>query len=61
MGTAMAPAGELATAIAEQRKKPMPAGGKLTLVPVNTRSWSAHVPTDAPKVVKSLLDRLKTA
>jgi len=61
MGPAVAPPGELAAAIAEQRKKPMAAGGKLTLVPVSTRSWSAHVPTDAPPVVKSLLERLKSA
>ncbi len=61
MGPAVAPAGELAAAIAEQRKKPMLAGGKLILVPVNTRTWSAHVPNDAPAVVKSLLTRLKSA
>ncbi len=61
MGSAVAPAGELATAIAEQRNKPMAAGGKLTLVPVNTRSWGAHVPNDAPAVVKTLLERLKSA
>jgi hypothetical protein len=61
MGPAVAPPGELATAIAEQRRKPMPAGGKLVMVPVNTRTWSAHIPNDAPPVVKSLLERLKTA
>ena len=61
MGPAVAAAGELAAVIAEQRKRPMPAGGKLTLVPVNTRTWNAHVPNDAPAVVKSLLTRLKTA
>jgi hypothetical protein len=61
LGPSVAPAGELATAIAEQRRKPMPAGGKLVMVPVNTRTWSAHVPQDAPPVVKSLLARLKSA
>ena len=61
MGPAVAPAGELAIAIAEQRRKPMPAGGTLILVPVNTRNWAAHVPNDAPQVVKSLLTRLKSA
>jgi hypothetical protein len=59
MGPAMAPAGELAAAISDQRRKPMPAGGKLIMVPVNTKNWSAHVPTDAPALVKSLLSRLK--
>lgn len=59
MGPAVAPAGELARAIAEQLRKPMP-GGKLTVVPVNTRSWSAHMPTDAPPAAKSLVGRLKS-
>jgi hypothetical protein len=59
MGPAVAPAGELAAAITEQRKKPIPGGGKMVLVPVNTRTWNAHVPNDAPSVVKSLLERLK--
>jgi hypothetical protein len=61
MGPAVAPAGELAAAISEQRRKPIPGGGKLILVPVNTRTWAAHVPNDAPPVVKALLERLKTA
>lgn len=60
MGPAVAPAGELARAIAEERRKPV-AGGKLFLVPLNTRSWSAHIPADAPPVVKSLVGRLKSA
>lgn len=61
MGPAVAPAGELAAAIADSRRRPMLAGGKLHLVPVNTRNWNAHVPADAPPVVKSLLSRLKSA
>lgn len=61
MGPSVAPVGELAAAIAQQRRKPMPAGGKLIMVPVNTTTWSAHVPQDAPPVVKSLLTRLKSA
>lgn len=61
MGPSMAPAGELALAIAEQRKRPAPQSGKLVVVPVNTRNWNAHVPTDAPDVVRSLLSRLKAS
>ena len=61
MGPSVAPAGELAAAIAEQRRKPLPGGGKLIIVPINTRSWSAHVPNDAPPLVRSLLTRLKSA
>ena len=59
MGPSLAPASELAAAISEQRKRPMPGGGRLVLVPVNTKDWNAHVPTDAPDVVKSLLTRLQ--
>ena len=61
MGPSVAPAGELAEAIADQRRRPMPAGGRLHMVPVNTRNWQAHVPADAHPVVKSLVNRLKSA
>ena len=61
MGPAIAQAGELGAATADQRRKPMPAGGKLIMVPVNTRNWHAHVPADAPPVVKSLVARLKSS
>jgi curved DNA-binding protein CbpA len=61
MAPTVAAPGELAVAIAEQRRRPMPAGGKLIMIPVNTQTWNAHVPTDAPPVVKSLLTRLKSA
>lgn len=59
MGPAVAPTGELARAIAEERRRPA-TGGKLFLVPVSTRSWAAHIPADAPAVVKSLVGRLKS-
>jgi hypothetical protein len=61
MGPALASATELAVAIGEQRKKPMPGGGKVVLIPVCSKDWSAHVPTDAPDVCKSLLSRLKAS
>jgi hypothetical protein len=57
----VAPAGELAVAIAEQRRRAVPGGGRIIMVPVNTQNWNAHVPTDAPPVVKSLLTRMKSA
>lgn len=59
MGPAIAPAGELAAAVSDARRRPT--STKLMLVPVNTRTWNAHVPTDAPPLVKSLLARLKSA
>ena len=58
MGPAIAPAGELAAALKESMRKATKT--KLVMVPVNTRSWSAHVPTDAPPLVKALVTRLKT-
>jgi hypothetical protein len=60
MAPKVAPARDLAAAMTEQKRKPMPAGGKLIMVPVNTVNWAAHIPTDAPDVVKSLLTRLKS-
>jgi DnaJ like chaperone protein len=57
MGPAIAPAGELAAALKESMRKATKT--RLVMVPVNTRSWSAHVPTDAPPLVKALVARLK--
>lgn len=58
LGTALAPAGELAGEIAAQRKKSR--GAKLTLIPVDARVWDAHMPLDAPAVAKTLIARLKS-
>jgi curved DNA-binding protein CbpA len=58
LGTALAPAGELAGEIADQRKKSR--GARLTLIPVDARVWDAHMPLDAPVIAKTLLTRLKS-
>jgi curved DNA-binding protein CbpA len=58
MGTSLAPAGELAGEIANQRRKWK--GARLTLIPVDARVWDAHMPLDAPPIAKSLITRLKT-
>lgn len=58
IGSAVAPAGELAGEIAIQRKK-QARGSKLTLIPVDARNWDAHMPLDAPAIAKTLLARLK--
>jgi curved DNA-binding protein CbpA len=58
LGTSLAPAGDLAGEIADQRQKTR--GVKLTLIPVDARVWDAHLPLDAPPIAKSLLARLKT-
>jgi len=59
MGQYVAPAAELALAIARERRRPAFASLELTIVPVNTRTWSASVPNDAPAPVKSLMARLE--
>jgi hypothetical protein len=58
MGSGMAPLRELADAIAKQRKQPS-RGGKVILIPIDARDWNAHLPTDAPAVVKNLLAKLR--
>jgi curved DNA-binding protein CbpA len=58
MGSALAPAGELAAEIASQRRRQPE--GRLTLIPVDARNWDAHIPTNAPAIAKTLLARLKT-
>ena len=58
LGTALAPAGELAGEIADQRRKSR--GAKITLIPVDARIWNAHMPLDAPAIAKTLLARLKS-
>ena len=58
LGTALAPAGQLAGEIHEQRRKSR--GAKVTLIPVDARVWDAHMPLDAPAIAKTLLARLKS-
>ena len=58
MGSSLAPARELATAISEQRRRVR--NSKVTLIPVDARDWTAHIPTDAPDIVKVLLAKLKS-
>jgi DnaJ domain len=60
MGTSLAPAGDLATEIGDQRRKHGRAGGKLVLIPVDARDWEARMPLDAPSIAKTLLARLKS-
>jgi hypothetical protein len=61
MGTSLAPAGDLATEIGDQRRKRgRVGGGKLVLIPVDARDWQAWMPLDAPPIAKTLLARLKS-
>ncbi|PYR00874.1 MAG: hypothetical protein DMF97_08705 [Acidobacteria bacterium] len=56
MGTDLATPGELARAIAGERRR----SGSVTVIPVDAGTWDAHLPVDAPVVVKMVLERLKT-
>jgi curved DNA-binding protein CbpA len=58
MGTEVAPATELADAIAEQRRRHRQA--RITIIPIDANSWDAHVPTDAPPAARTLLTSLRS-
>ena len=60
MSTTLASPRELADAIHEQRRKPARSAAKVTLIPVDSSVWDAHMPTDAPPVAKELLTRLRS-
>jgi curved DNA-binding protein CbpA len=55
----VAPASELSTAITRETRRSRTGGVTLAIVPINTRSWSAPLPTAAPAAVRSLIARLK--
>jgi curved DNA-binding protein CbpA len=58
MGAEIATAAELARAIADQRRRSR--NSRVTLIPVDARTWDAHLPTDAPPIAKTVLERLKS-
>lgn len=60
MATDLAPARELADAIAVHRRRPRGIAGRITVVPLDVRDWTALMPQDAPEVARSLVARLKT-
>lgn len=59
MGPVVSPVAQLARAIADEMRR-QTAAVKVLIVPVNTRTWSADIPKDAPPAVKSLTARLKS-
>ena len=60
MGGRLAPAKELADAIIGARKRTHPDAG-ISIVPVDLRDWSAHIPPDAPPPCRNVLRRLREA
>jgi hypothetical protein len=61
MGEAVAPAADLGRAIDDLRRRSLQAGITLIVVPIDIRTWSAHVPADAPSKVRALVQRLRAA
>jgi hypothetical protein len=59
IGPHVAPARDLALTIVKERRKSDATGLSVTIVPVNTRTWSAYMPSDAPSAVRSLVSRLR--
>jgi DnaJ domain len=57
VGPTVAPTGELARSIAEQRLKTR--GTNVGLIPMNANTWHAHVPTDTPPLCRTLVMRLQ--
>ena len=60
MGSRLAPAKELADAISDVRKRTH-AGAGISIVPVDLRDWTAHIPADAPSPCRNVLKRLREA
>lgn len=60
MGSRLAPAKELAEVIADLRKRTRTGAG-ITIIPIDVRDWSAHIPADAPDSCKNVLQRLRDA
>ena len=59
IGNQLAPAGELARAIDDARKKTPALQDAMFPVPVDIRDWSAKMPANAPDAVRALIERLR--
>ena len=59
LGVSLAPAGELAAGVTEQRRRSRNAGP--VLVPVDVRDWEALFPPDTPSSVRAVIQRLREA
>ncbi|HTG88993.1 MAG TPA: J domain-containing protein [Vicinamibacterales bacterium] len=60
MGSKVAPVKELSDAITELRKRSRGQTG-ISVIPVDVRDWSAHIPADAPAACRNLIKRLREA
>ena len=61
IGNQLGPAGELARAIEDARKKSPTAQDRIFPVPIDMRDWSAKIPLNTPDAIRTLVERLKSA
>jgi hypothetical protein len=57
LGSSLAPAGDLAAGVSEQRRRSRNVGP--LLVPVDVRDWEALFPPDTPSAVRAVIQRLR--
>ena len=60
MGSHLASAKELSAVIADLRKRTR-GGVGISLIPIDVRDWSAHIPADVPDSCRNVLKRLRDA
>ena len=60
MGSRIAPAKELSAVIADLRKRTR-GGTGISVIPIDLRDWSAHIPSDVPDSCRNVLKRLREA
>jgi curved DNA-binding protein CbpA len=60
MGSRVAPAKELSEVIADLRKRTR-GGAAISLIPIDVRDWTAHMPSDTPNSCRNVLKRLRDA
>ena len=60
MGSRLSPAKELAEVITDLRRRTQ-GGHGISLIPIDVRDWSAHMPSDVPDSCRNVLKRLREA
>jgi curved DNA-binding protein CbpA len=60
MGSRLASAKELSAVIADLRKRSR-GGVGISVIPIDVRDWSAHIPSDVPDSCRNVLKRLRDA
>jgi hypothetical protein len=61
IGDQLGPAGELARAIEDARKKSPKTHDRIFPVPIDMRDWSAKIPLNTPDTIRTLVERLKSS